>query len=47
MKAKWKKKLNDNGDDSKLAKGQGETSQNDVNQNQKTKKKIDMKEVQC
>ncbi|XP_050895721.1 uncharacterized protein LOC127102394 [Lathyrus oleraceus] len=47
VKQKWKKKLNDNGDVGKASRSQGETIINGANQNQKVKKKVDMKEVQC
>lgn len=39
--------MNDNCDASKASRSQGETSKNCANQNHKTKKKVDMKEVQC
>lgn len=47
VKEKWKKKLKDNGDAGKALRIQCETRKNSANQNQKFKKKIDMKEVQC
>lgn len=47
VKEKGKKKWNEGVDAGKVSRSQSETSKNGATQNQKFKKKVEMKEVQC